>query len=54
MERHLTVCSRCRNTCESLKRTLSLCRTSAQSAELPPPVQADVKRALRNYLAEDS
>jgi RNA polymerase sigma-70 factor (ECF subfamily) len=54
MERHLTVCSRCENACQSLKRTLSLCRTSAQSAEVPPAVQADVKAALRNYLAEKS
>jgi RNA polymerase sigma-70 factor (ECF subfamily) len=53
MERHLEACGRCRGTCESLKRTLALCRTSP-SAPVPPGVQESVRRAVRNFLAEPS
>lgn len=51
MERHIEVCPRCRGACDSLKRTLSLCRTSTPAAAIPPAVQASVKVALRNFLA---
>jgi RNA polymerase sigma-70 factor (ECF subfamily) len=54
MERHLEACGRCRGACESLKQTLALCRTSARSTEVPPSVQASVKVALRDYLAENA
>jgi RNA polymerase sigma-70 factor (ECF subfamily) len=54
MERHLEACGRCRGACESLKQTLALCRTSARSTEVPPSVQASVKVALQNYLAENA
>jgi RNA polymerase sigma-70 factor (ECF subfamily) len=52
MERHLESCPRCRGACESLKRTLALCRTTSAAAEVPTSVQASVKVALRNFLAE--
>jgi RNA polymerase sigma-70 factor (ECF subfamily) len=54
MERHLEACGRCRGACDSLKRTLALCRTSGTSAELPASVRASVKKALRTFLAENA
>jgi RNA polymerase sigma-70 factor, ECF subfamily len=54
MERHLEACGRCRGACESLRRTLALCRTSAASTAVPSLVQASVKGALRDYLAENA
>lgn len=50
MERHLEGCARCRGTCDSLKRTLALCRTSGSPTAVPPPVQIAVKRALKDFL----
>jgi RNA polymerase sigma-70 factor (ECF subfamily) len=52
MERHLEGCARCQGTCDSLKRTLALCRTAGASVEVPAAVQASVKAALRGFLAE--
>lgn len=52
MERHLQACDRCRGTCDSLKRTLALCRTAGPLVQVPDSVQASVKIALRNFLAE--
>ena len=54
MERHLDACGRCRGACDSLKRTLALCRTSAPSAEVPASVRASVKKALRTFLSENA
>jgi len=54
MERHLQACDRCRGTCDSLKRTLALCRTTGPAAEVPTSVQASVKVALQNFLAENA
>ena len=54
LERHLEACGRCRGACDSLKRTLSLCRTAGPSVEVPESVQASVKIALRNFLAENA
>lgn len=54
MERHLAACGRCRRACDSLKRTLALCRTSGPSAEVPSAVRASVKMALRAFLAENT
>jgi RNA polymerase sigma-70 factor (ECF subfamily) len=51
MERHLEGCARCRGTCDSLKRTLALCRTAGASAAVPASVQASVKTALRDFFA---
>ena len=53
MERHLRACDRCRGTCDSLKQTLALCRTTGPTAEVPTSVQASVKVALRNFLAKN-
>lgn len=52
MEQHLQSCERCRGTCDSLKRTLALCRTTGSTVQVPDSVQASVKVALRNFLAE--
>jgi RNA polymerase sigma-70 factor, ECF subfamily len=52
MERHLEACDRCRGACDSLKRTLALCRITGPSVAVPASVQASVKVALRNLLAE--
>jgi RNA polymerase sigma-70 factor (ECF subfamily) len=52
MERHLEGCPRCRGACDSLKRTLALCGAAGRWAEVPAPVQAAVKVALRNFLAD--
>lgn len=52
MERHVAGCARCRGACDSLKRTLALCRTSGNSVEVPPAVQRSVKVALRDFLGE--
>lgn len=54
MERHLEGCARCRGTCDSLKRTLALCRTSAPAAVVPAAVQASIRTALRNVLSESA
>lgn len=50
MERHMEACPRCKGTCDSLKRTLSLCRASAPAVQIPASVQASVKVALRDFL----
>jgi RNA polymerase sigma-70 factor (ECF subfamily) len=50
MTAHLDECPRCRDACESLRRTLALCR-SAPTPEVPAPIQARVRAALRAYLA---
>jgi len=50
MERHLEACPHCRGTCDSLKRTLALCRTTAPAVAVPPAVQASVRIALRDLL----
>ena len=53
MERHLAGCGRCRGACDSLKRTLALCRTSP-SAPVPKAIQDSVRVAVRNFLGESS
>ena len=50
MEQHLQGCERCRNTCDSLKKTLSLCRAGS-GPEVPSAVQESVRQALRLFLA---
>ncbi len=50
MERHLASCPRCTGRCESLRRTLTLCK-SAPLPEVPAPVQATVRTALRQFLS---
>jgi RNA polymerase sigma-70 factor, ECF subfamily len=47
MERHLEQCPHCRATCDSLKKTLALCHASSSESDVPPDVQAAVRRAIR-------
>jgi RNA polymerase sigma-70 factor (ECF subfamily) len=50
MERHLAACPRCRARCDSLQRTLVLCKSSPAPA-VPAPVQQSVRQALKRFLA---
>jgi RNA polymerase sigma-70 factor (ECF subfamily) len=54
MQRHLEGCARCRGTCDSLKRTLALCRTAGPSVPIPSSVRDAVKAAVRSFLAENA
>ena len=50
MERHLKTCPHCTSACDSLKKTLALCRTTP-AAVVPNDVQASVRAALAKVLA---
>lgn len=52
MERHLDDCPRCRGACDSLKRSLLVCRSGGATPHAPVPaaVQARIRRALRDLL----
>lgn len=52
MERHLEGCPRCRGACDSLKRTLALCRAGGPETEVPAQVQRAVRRALEDFVRE--
>ena len=45
MEAHLAHCSRCRGTCESLKRTLAMCR-QLPTPEVPASIAASIRAAI--------
>jgi RNA polymerase sigma-70 factor (ECF subfamily) len=45
IEQHLATCARCASACESLKRTVSLCR-ALPGGDVPAPVKAAVRAAL--------
>jgi len=49
MEQHLARCPRCRSRCDSLKKTLFLCKSSPAPV-VPAPVQASVRAALKRLL----
>jgi RNA polymerase sigma-70 factor, ECF subfamily len=49
MERHLARCPACRNRCDSLQRTLALCK-AAPLPVVPETVQASVRQALRRFV----
>jgi RNA polymerase sigma-70 factor (ECF subfamily) len=49
MEGHLARCPRCRSRCDSLKKTLLLCKSSP-APSVPAPVQASVRAALKRLL----
>ena len=49
VEAHLARCARCAGACDALKRSVSLCRR-IPGGEVPPPVRAAVRRALRAAL----
>jgi RNA polymerase sigma-70 factor (ECF subfamily) len=50
MERHLASCEACRSRCDSLRKTLSVCKNTALP-EVPAPVQASVRQALQRFIA---
>lgn len=54
MERHLARCPRCRGACDSLRRTLALCRTAGTSVEVPASVRQSVTLALHDFLSTES
>jgi RNA polymerase sigma-70 factor (ECF subfamily) len=45
MEAHLAECSHCRNACESLRRTLAICR-QLPTPEVPAPIAASIRAAI--------
>ena len=49
MEAHLAQCSQCRDACESLKRTLAICR-QLPTPDVPASLAASVKAAIRVFL----
>jgi RNA polymerase sigma-70 factor (ECF subfamily) len=49
LEEHIESCGRCRGACESLKRTLALCR-AVPAPEVPAAVRESVRSALRRFL----
>jgi RNA polymerase sigma-70 factor (ECF subfamily) len=51
MESHLAQCDHCRNACESLKRTLAVCR-QLPTPDVPAPIAASIRAALHTYLNE--
>ena len=51
MEAHLASCDHCRGTCESLKRTLAVCR-ALPTPEVPASIAASIKAAIRSVLNE--
>jgi RNA polymerase sigma-70 factor, ECF subfamily len=54
MQQHLAACGRCRSACDSLQRTLALCRTTGPAVRVPTSVQASVKVALRKFIGENA
>jgi RNA polymerase sigma-70 factor (ECF subfamily) len=50
MERHLSRCPSCQARCDSLQRTLALCRTTGLP-DVPTEVQNSVRKALRQFIA---
>lgn len=51
LERHLAGCPRCQGVCDTLRRTLAMCRASAGPA-VPPSTQMMVRQALGRVLAQ--
>ena len=51
LEAHLGQCSRCRGTCESLKRTLAVCR-QLPTPEVPASIAASIRAAIQTFLRE--
>jgi RNA polymerase sigma-70 factor (ECF subfamily) len=49
METHLAQCSRCRSTCESLRRTLAACQ-QLPTPEVPASITASLRAAIRTFL----
>ncbi len=53
MEAHLARCGRCRARCDSLQQTLRVCKNAALP-QVPAPVQANVRQALRRFLSQNA
>jgi RNA polymerase sigma-70 factor, ECF subfamily len=51
MEKHLEACGWCQASCESLKKTLGLCRLSP-APEVPAELQVSIRAGIRAFLAE--
>jgi RNA polymerase sigma-70 factor, ECF subfamily len=49
MEAHLAQCSYCRGACESLKRTLAVCR-QLPTPEVPTSLAASIRAAIQTFL----
>jgi RNA polymerase sigma-70 factor (ECF subfamily) len=49
MEAHLAQCTHCRDACESLKRTLAMCR-ELPTPDVPPSLARSIKAALHTFL----
>ena len=49
MEAHLAQCRHCRDTCESLKRTLAVCRQLA-TPDVPVALAASIKAAIHAFV----
>jgi RNA polymerase sigma-70 factor (ECF subfamily) len=49
MEAHLAQCGHCRGACESLKRTLALCR-QLPTPDVPAPLAASIRASLRQVV----
>jgi len=52
MERHVASCARCRAECDSLRKVLALCATSATEGAVPEDVQRIVREAVRQLEAQ--
>jgi RNA polymerase sigma-70 factor (ECF subfamily) len=53
LEAHLARCTYCRNACESLKRTLAICR-QLPTPDVPASMAASIKAAIHTFLNRSS
>jgi RNA polymerase sigma-70 factor (ECF subfamily) len=51
MEAHIAQCGGCREACESLKRTLAMCR-ELPTPDVPAPLAESIRAAVRSALAQ--
>lgn len=51
MEQHLLVCPRCKGRCDSLRRSLALCRGMSEGNPLPAALQSEIRTGIRTHLA---
>jgi len=51
MEAHIAQCVQCRNACESLKRTLAVCR-QLPTPDVPPSLAEAIRAAIHTFLNE--
>jgi RNA polymerase sigma-70 factor (ECF subfamily) len=52
MQQHIEQCPDCRRDCNSLKRTLALCRAAESGTRVPEVVQRAVQLALQDFLRQ--